>query len=237
MPILLNKESGSLLFIHIPKTAGTSIKSNIKKDVQIALDLEFKKELPCPPQHFHLELLQRLGLDSLAEKEVAIIRHPVTRFISEYAYRQKVDSKFKKISLTSFAIFATKAYEINNYLLSNHIRPQNQFISNKTKIYRLEDGLEFFLNENRDFFNSDKNTRHIKNSSNSKNITVDPRTLKRIERFYKTDMLKLGYKSIDLKLKKESTIRYLFNQLIGNLLFYLYQYTNNSYLKTLILHG
>jgi hypothetical protein len=209
MPLLIEPGERKLLFIHIPKTAGTSVKSKIKRSVNIAFNFEFKNELPCPPQHFHYELLQRLGITELTNESFAIVRDPLARFISEYSYRKKVDRKFRYIDLLTFSFFIQKSFAKNKYLFSNHMRPQIEFLGPKTRIFKVEDGLEEVFKYYPHFF--EESTAHRdgqrSNMSNSECIYVDDVTVEIVKKIYKEDFLEFGYTICENKFKnKKATV-------------------------------
>ncbi|NVK56116.1 MAG: sulfotransferase family 2 domain-containing protein [Alteromonadaceae bacterium] len=195
MPLLIKPDNQTLLFVHIPKTAGTSIKSRIKSDIKLALNVEFKQELPCPPQHFHFELLERLGFASYCCDSFAVVRHPLTRFISEFAYLKKVDKKFKHVNLLTFALLCKKIYPINKYIFSNHIRPQSEFISNSTRVFKIEDGISHVYDAYPEFFITEKSKQKsvVANKSNSNSIIADSLSANIVQELYKEDYKNLNY--------------------------------------------
>ncbi|MGQ8365236.1 sulfotransferase family 2 domain-containing protein [Glaciecola sp. 1036] len=227
MPILKNNKGKMLFFIHIPKAAGTSIKKMLLPDVQLLFDSEFKKELPCPPQHFHAEVLNRLGIDELVKDSFAIVRHPVARFLSEFSYRKKVDRKFKYFNTSTFFYFIRKAYAYNPYILSNHIRPQSGFIWDQSKIFKLEEGIEAICKNYPEFFIQDGHDSIQANSSNSKKVRLDPVILHGLCQFYKHDFELFNYnKKYEVELVQNSRIKRFVFKCIGTLFFHLYRISN-----------
>lgn len=232
MPLLYKDTKEVLFFIHIPKAAGTSLKSAFSSSVAMALNVEFKKELPCPPQHFHYELLSRLGVFNFCESSFVITRNPVARFVSEYTYRKRVDRKFKYMPLTIFTAFCFSAYKYNPYLLSNHIRPQNEFVGPFSEIFKLEDGLNKVFQHYPSFFDSLNEEGDKKNTSGSSRIAIDAMTLNLIQKFYKEDFDTLAYEKSDNKpTQSRSRLKYLLQVAIGNILGKAYGVLNNKRLK------
>jgi hypothetical protein len=217
LPILIDQSKNHLLYLHIPKTAGTSLKSNLRDDVTLVLDVEFKSELPCPPQHFHYELLYRLGLVSLCTGSFAIVRHPIDRFISEYTYRKKVDKKFKYLNLTAFFIFCRYVYPNNPYLLANHIRPQCNFVGAETTIFKLENGITETFQKYPSFFQSNMQNELRKNVSNSTIAEIDQHTFDGLINFYKDDLNQLGYLADECKatIISKSKLNYMLSWAMG----------------------
>lgn len=220
MPLLIKPDKQVLLFIHIPKTGGTSIKSNLNDGIQIAFNYEFKEELPCPPQHFHSGMLERLGVEKLANQSFAITRHPVDRFISEFTYRKKVDWKFKNLDLLTFSLFCKKIYPKNNYIFSNHVRPQSDFIMPTTKFFKIENGMDKVYNTYPEFFHKDGNISPRKNVSKSDSEYIDRFTLKILKELYESDFSKFDYEFDSHKaiIREVSAFKYIRSQFLSSII-------------------
>jgi len=97
MPIFRNDDRKIVLFIHIPKCAGTSIENQLIKDgwgydwlIFPARD-SVPNGVPCNPQHYHKDLIDKY-LDRDVDLEFTIIRNPLHRLLSEFTwigYRQE----------------------------------------------------------------------------------------------------------------------------------------------------
>ena len=63
MPLLV-KDGRAFLFVHVPKTAGSSVYDTFKRGGWKVHDFDrtykSNKFRTCPPQHFHAELLQSI---------------------------------------------------------------------------------------------------------------------------------------------------------------------------------
>ena len=129
------------LFIHIPKTGGSSIEESLAPHLEIRLKYNgVPPGHPCPPQHLHLaELGARCDLAAMKSK-FAIIRHPIARLISEFKFRTA-----SRNTLIDFDLWATRALRLaksDPYYLDNHMRPQTEFVGDDVDILRFEDGME-----------------------------------------------------------------------------------------------
>jgi hypothetical protein len=203
MPILKNSNR-TVLFIHIPKTGGTSIERFFAaKGVSVALwsrDLHGSERqgFPCSPQHFHLSILNALFPDSFSDAKVAVVRHPVTRIVSEYRHRMGIRLRrgrsvvgFEKWIRASFNR-AKKDY----YFKDNHFRPQVEFIDKETSIFRLEEGLENPIRHIAQALSvslSDTIEIPVKNSGIEMDVDISPVAATLIEEFYVDDMKEFGY--------------------------------------------
>lgn len=228
MPILKDRNGEQVLYLHIPKTAGTSLKSHLKNSVSIVFDGEFQKGLPCPPQHFHLELLVKLRVTQICSSKFAIVRHPIDRFVSEYTYRKKVDNKFKYFNFSTFVIFCKYVYAKNPYLLANHIRLQSDFLDENTKIFKLEDGITSIFEAYPSFFNKSNLEPNRKNVSASKSVEIDEAIFEELKSFYQKDFIKLGYQaeSTTAKIAPHKMISYFCSWVFGASMAVVYKMKN-----------
>lgn len=92
-----------LLFVHIPKTGGTSVESAMRNlDNSIRL-LESAKTNPSwqkfghSPQHCTVQELKELGIDLSKYQVFTVVRHPYERVVSEYNYQLALPPKWSKI--------------------------------------------------------------------------------------------------------------------------------------------
>lgn len=137
--MLINK---SIYFAHIPRTGGRYIYKNLCKE-HLCEHADFdlgklyrSREVPHLTFPDYEDYLERS-----IENKFAVIRDPVTRFVSQLRssiFKDKVESILRdQESLNKF---------INNALIDkdnigNWFVPQIKFLDYKTKLWRLEDGL------------------------------------------------------------------------------------------------
>ena len=142
MPVF-TKNKKSILFIHIPKCAGSSFERAMKVDgwseyfsirgVGLT-DMSWSK---VSPQHFHAELLQQCFEPKKFEAIVTIVREPFKRLVSEYFWQLKQGITILEPNSWLDDVFLK--YETNKLIYDNHIRPQSEFILPETKIFKLEE--------------------------------------------------------------------------------------------------
>lgn len=151
MPVF-TKDNKNFLFIHVPKTGGTSIEKVFYQSGWSLAYLDFGGQGSlnhlrlCSPQHMHKEMLQSIfNLDKFDEIFM-VIRNPYKRFRSEYCWANRSNFNSAK-PIEIWAKEAIAAYTKNNYILDNHLRPQSEFKVPNATIYKLEQGFESILKD------------------------------------------------------------------------------------------
>ena len=164
---LFTKDDKKVIFIHIPKTAGTSIEYAFMdaqyKDKFLIINArgDTGNTTPCHPQHYQYGLLERFVFPEVGTgiEEFALVRNPFTRCISEYFWMgggqpQNYNDTFFE-GLVKYIESNLKSYESNektwqenkdNFITNNqrfhadnHWRPQWHFMGVNTKIYKYEE--------------------------------------------------------------------------------------------------
>ena len=145
MPIYLKKNE-KILFVHIPKCGGSSFSDFlIRKKYEESLtvrgkaikDIEFWKS---SPQHLHRDVLKKLLNFEKFDKIITIVRDPFERLKSEYYWQLNAGIiKDKEILPGKWFDNLIDKYHTNNYIYDNHIRPQNEFLINESKVFKLEE--------------------------------------------------------------------------------------------------
>lgn len=198
MPIYRNGAK-ILLFVHIPKTGGSTIENTLKAEgVPQALHSRVRLgKNTVTPQHMHREVIERWIPKAFYDAAFCVVRNPYARILSEYKWQKQV----RKANVPDFNTWVNnqfKNYQENEYVGDNHIRPQADFVWDGLKIFRLEGGLEkplkfamlnLDLDPNRisvDAMRSDGKTKHIK-------LDITAQTLQNIQKFYRSDFEAFGY--------------------------------------------
>lgn len=129
MPIFNHEKLGRVLFIHIPKTGGSSVERMLI-DAGYELDklnfwdgTNFQHAIPAVYNtwgNFHYKF--------------TVVREPMERFCSAIGYRG-----YDKNHANQAGINAINGYYKHATHMNNHIRPQVDFLSNDVDIYHLED--------------------------------------------------------------------------------------------------
>lgn len=148
MPVF-HKKSSKILFMHVPKTAGstfsnTLIKHKWKESFAIKNNhVRNLYHLKCSPQHYHAEIIdQILRIDSF-DKKIMICRDPFTRLKSEYYWQLNQNiSSTEMHSPKDWFKEVINSYNLDQFVFDNHIRPQVDFIIPGIKIFRFEEGIK-----------------------------------------------------------------------------------------------
>ena len=140
---IFTKQGIKVLFIHIPKTGGTTF-------AEAMIDLGWEpsfyirgkspnelSHLKTTPQHYHSRLLKKIfNLDEF-DLQLAIIRNPFERIKSEFFWQHRKKNQHPEPEAWFRAV--KKDYEKNKYIYDNHIRPQKRFITPEAEIFKLEE--------------------------------------------------------------------------------------------------
>lgn len=209
---LFRKGDTNVLFVHIPKSGGTSITRAFR---QSGYSVEYfdgrtgKGTLNhlhhCTPQHWHAELLsQILRLDRM-DVIFSFVRHPETRLQSEYLWRHRRRSSVNT-GADAVEAWATKAFDRwrsgEKYLFDNHIRPQSEFLLPNTVQLKVEDGIDTQLAQLSETYDLGltaplqrvKQSDLLPGGRRSHEVEVSPRLAKTVRRFYRRDFRALDYR-------------------------------------------
>lgn len=139
MPIFLKNK---FVFIHIPKTGGTSVEEEFKSrgDNPLFFSSEYFVNSHSP-QHSTYDELNSWGLIPNDFKIFAVIRHPYERFISEYNYRYDEFKEPLKDFTKRFCGWFRNEHDWDNHHLSCSDFLQN---SKNVEILRFENLKEDF---------------------------------------------------------------------------------------------
>ena len=192
-------KKNNILFIHIPKTGGTTIENylNLRKCMQgycVIKNVAF--------QHFNWNDYNKLLGNEIYYKyfKFSIVRNPIDRCISEY-YWTPLNFGYGKNA--SFDHFLTEVEDIVknkrffDSLYHDHFQSQSYYIldNNKVmvdKIFRFENFLEIS-----DFL-SNYTTKEIKplNACNIKKLKPTEKQIEKIYQIYKDDFENFNYKRV-----------------------------------------
>jgi hypothetical protein len=139
----------AVLFIHIPKCAGTSIESMLLAHpdcagqgmYEMGKDNLMLKVGRCSPQHYHAEMLNHVLDLSSIDLCFTILRFPLRRLLSEHSM-QIVKYPGTKENFDTWYLEMKEQRSRNPFCFDNHLRPAKEFLLPQAYLYNLEIGLE-----------------------------------------------------------------------------------------------
>ena len=144
MPVLFNG-SIRILYIHIPKTGGTSVTRFFERngfqtgylDATVS-PASLNAVRWCSPQHMHAQMLNTVFNVARFDYVLATVRHPLSRIMSEY--RMLFEAHEDPPPMDAWIEQTLSDYRRTPYMHDNHIRPQTEFLVQDCDIFKLEDG-------------------------------------------------------------------------------------------------
>ena len=139
MPVFIKGER-AILFVHVPRTGGSSITSFLGRCGWASHDVDPKSvyDASSPnyyrrvsPQHWDSERLTQIYRLERFEAIIQFVRHPLQRTASEYRWRRSApDTAGRKTTLEFSAWWnqVCSEYAREPSVLDNHIRPQSDFL-------------------------------------------------------------------------------------------------------------
>jgi hypothetical protein len=195
-----NKFSNKLEFIHIPKTAGTSVE-DFGLENNIKWGRYNKKYLN---ENYKLCSNWHSPNFKYKKNNFTIIRNPYDRIISEYFYRKT------KVPFINWLNNIIKKFKVNKYVFDCHLLPQSEYVYDKNGNKKIEHIIYMDQNmlNNLDILfkkynlNLDIKKFPKKNVSNKifSKYELDQKTLDKIYNFYKIDFDNFGFKRLILNL-------------------------------------
>lgn len=200
-------EKYHILFIHIPKTGGTSLEETLQENSRQSLFSKtcYNDLLPVPYknsslQHQSLRTLKRykkLLPFSFDDKLriISIVRNPYTRIVSALLWNKLISKQSSKDDVyIALNLFTTKiGFDNHNLKQIDFISDENGNLDKNVIVLKQETlnddcenllGLQIKSNSHKQF-----NSLYIENFLNSSSINL-------INRIYKEDFIQLGYSMI-----------------------------------------
>ena len=126
--------------MHIPRTAGRFLEENFKENgFELEQDDIWKSVDGIELAHFHRELYEKY-LDVEGIPHISIIRNPINRFFGASSWLKRMYGEDIQEAMEDPMMFSMM---LDNFPLAeavNWYRPQVDFISDKTHLWRFEDG-------------------------------------------------------------------------------------------------
>ncbi len=215
MPLYLNNEQ-AITFLHIPKTAGTTIESWLNetgKYQQILFSQQKLEDMLVTPQHLGYHTLTELTktLDRAFEYKFAVVRNPFDRIVSEFFYRIKLGSiqlgEDAESLFSPWVVHNLKKYKNTPNVLDNHLRPQTYFVNDDVEVFKFEDGIQNVLNAVGNRIGIQDNVKvKPKKVGDKKSVCWSPTAIKMVLELYDQDFDRFDYSKCTSTLAIESSM-------------------------------
>lgn len=207
---LFVKGNTSILFLHVPKSGGTSV-VEMFRGMGFSSQLEMRGLPPQPslitsPQHMTCSGLRSIiRFDNLSDAFI-LVRCPYQRLRSEFNWCFRHTAVIDRPEFSKWVIDSLAQAAKNPFYEDSHFRAAIDYfdVDIPLKIFRLEDGIEFVA----EFFLREPNqVRPVsvehRNSSESfrqsgRNLKFNDAALAAVNEFYIYDFLAFNYKIADL---------------------------------------
>ena len=219
MPIIKYKDK-TLHFAHIPKCAGSSIESYIKRinGAELAfVDISYvgkpakKPWNVSSPQHIDGQAFARLFPRSFFDAFFAIVRDPLNRVQSAYKFQRFVETKINS-SETLDSFIKQKLHKNYDKIgwMDNHFLPQSRFLYPNTsyQIFKLErDGLgpvkkyidTQLLGNNIELKMPFENAAKKPQDFDSSELNLSDESIEILNEIYKDDLVRFKFPEIAVK--------------------------------------
>lgn len=215
MPLYLNNEQ-AVTFLHIPKTAGTTIETWLNdsgKYQQILFSQKKLEGMLVTPQHLGYHTLTELTktLNRPLEYKFAVVRNPFERIVSEFFYRIKLGSI--QLGVNSESLFSAwvvhnlKKYQETPELLDNHLRPQTYYVNDDVEVFKFEDGIHNVLDTVGKRIGLHENTQvESKKVGDKKSVWWSSTAIEMVLKLYEKDFERFGYSNSTSSLQVVSSM-------------------------------
>lgn len=141
-----NVNGKNVLFIHVPKTGGTSVESWMSDHATVRFrSVGVPDALQCTPQHLRMTDFRKLFGDDFFDYAFMIVRNPYDRIVSEYRMRaaEAIQGFWGEApTFSQWLESSLKLQQRDPWCLDNHLRPQWEFVGSGVDVFKFEDGLE-----------------------------------------------------------------------------------------------
>ena len=141
MPTYRHKDTGKrFLFVHIPRTAGRFFENNLEQNGFESEQEEIWESVEgIELAHFHKELYEK-HLDVKGIPHIGVIRNPIDRFLSCSIFLKRMYGEDIQESMEDSMMFHSMLEHFPFPEAKNWFRPQVDFLTEHTHIWKFEDG-------------------------------------------------------------------------------------------------
>ena len=208
--MLYCNDSIEIFHIHIPRTSGRYIRNLFVENGFDCFYYDYRelyrgKEIP----HLHYPWYNNLEGVEECDNHFTVVRDPYEKFISIMNLiifeREYPDEIYEVIKDENWLFNFIDDERDRDLYLSNSFEPQSNFISDKTKIYKMENGInENFVEWINSNYHSylknldvdyalDNEERRFINTNKKYSDNFDPAVKQHIKKYYEEDYVKFNY--------------------------------------------
>jgi hypothetical protein len=195
---LFAKNGKTILFVHIPKTAGSTVESLLGAHASMTFMSRIApSDLKVCPQHLTIQDLKEILGDDYWSWSFSIIRDPYAKLESEYCFRNDIgDQRFSpQANFSAWVLKCLVKTKKKAHFWDNHFRPQTNFLDLDVSVFRYEDGVEFpLLQAAKKLGMKEELMLEHRNASNRRPLEWSRSAIEEVNEFYSDDFKQLGYK-------------------------------------------
>lgn len=206
MPVF-QKDGRSILFIHVPKTGGSTVEELFRSSGYRVLYLDgkmgpgtanyFRK---CAPQHMNGKMLEEIFQLDRFDFTFLMARNPLARFKSRYVWSNRKSAKIDPVVGQNWVEKQFREYSTNKFVGGNHVRPQVDFLTPGCDVYHFENGMQNMFDDldSRFDLGLQKSIPRVRegnkvSSMSSSDVVVTESIERRVKEFYAEDYMRFGY--------------------------------------------
>ncbi len=191
--------SKCVLFIHIPKTGGSSIRKWLKAEANCTkfYSNQLSGSMKVTPQHLmKKDVVAYLG-DNF-DFQFAVVRDPYERMESEFFYRMALEKKrVDEKCLNGFSHWVLQNLDEmrrNACHCDNHFRRQVDFVDREVQIFKYETGLDLIAGTIQDEIGLQSHAKLGRHKTSQRQpVAWSRRALYKFNQFYERDFSEFGY--------------------------------------------
>jgi hypothetical protein len=188
-----------ILFVHIPKTGGTSVESWMSS----ISPLRLYNPIPTPglrltPQHLRMTDIEAMFGADYFDFVFAIVRDPYKRIESEFKMRteRSADVITQKGRFNTWLDRVQNMAKTDPFFLDGHLIPQWEYVTENCAIYRFEDGIESIMKdvaEKTGLPLPDETPHHLSSSNFNVEINWTSNSIIAVNQKYRADFENFDY--------------------------------------------
>lgn len=184
MPIFQHPTRGRVLFIHIPKTAGSSVEKWLQ-----AHGFELEKLNNWDGTHAQHATKETYDQWGEFDYKFTIVREPLARFVSSMGFRGIQPGDADRTARDIIQKFPKRRRLLQHW--SNHLTPQIEFLDDDVEIFRFEQDFSTSISEALELPGPLPHENPSRYPTAPHHLTID--TQMKIIEIYKDDYEALGY--------------------------------------------